>query len=239
VLASDGRTLVWSTNLFLNVWNDTAYPPASVSPTYPSGVFLEATTNSTLAYDTSGRLWLAWYGLPVSTAGTGVYLEQLNPASGAPVPGATPQLAPDSTNTANSQTMRLACNSICHVIYQPGSSKTELVSWAPGQAAPVTVVAIDTPHAFMSIIGAAAAPDGHLWVVYMYADSSTEHIIARLGDDNGAGGTATMLSPPTSGGFAYNGATLDTSQGLVLAVNFAPSIKDTTSALWGAVLPQG
>ncbi len=239
VLASGGRTLVWTTSVFLNVWNDTAYPPASQHPTYPSGVVFEATTNATLAYDKSGRLWLAWYGLPVSSGGTGVFLEQLNPATGGPEPGATPQLAPDSTNSANSQTMRLACNSNCHVVYQRGSSKNELVSWAPGQTAPVTVLDITTPHAFLNFIGAAAAPDGRLWIVYEYVDSSTDEIVARLGDHNGAGGTSTVLSPPTPHGVGFDGTALSTPGGLVIAMNFAASIKNVThSELWGTVLRQ-
>jgi hypothetical protein len=238
VLASGGRTLVWTAGLFLNVWNDSAYPPISESPKYPAGVLFESASNATLAYDRSGRLWLAWYGLPVSPAATGVFLEQLNPATGAPESGATPQRAPDSTNEVNAQTIRLACNAICHVIYQPGSARNELVSWAPGQAAPVTVIDITTQHAFMSVLGAAAAPDGRLWIAYLYADSASEQIIARLGDDNGVGGTATILSPPTAESLIYGGTLLDTPKGLVLAVNFAPSVKDTTNAVWGTVLPQ-
>lgn len=238
VLASDGRTLIWTTNLFLGVWNDSAYPPADEQPTYPSGVLFEGTTNATVAYDTSGRLWLAWYGLPLSNAGTGVFLEQLNPATGAPEPGSTPQPAPDSTGEANASTMKLACNAICHVIYEPGSSTNERVSWAPGQAAPVTVLDVSTPHADSELLGAAAAPNGQIWIVYLYAASATEQVIARLGDDDGAGGSSTVLAPPTTGALAFDGSVLSTPKGLVLGVNFAPSVKDPDGVLWGTVLPQ-
>jgi hypothetical protein len=239
VLASDEHTLIWSTDLFLGVWNNSAYPPVPENITYPGGALLEGTTNSTLAYDTTGRLWLVWYALALGN-GTpaGLYMEQLNPATGATAPGAVPQLAPDSSHVADADKLTLACNSICHIVYPPNGSKTELASWAPGQATPVTVFQAP-PHAFTSLIGAAAAPDGRVWLAYLYDDSATEQIVARLGDDNGAGGTATSLSPPTGSSVAFDGSVLDTSRGLVLAANFAPSAKDPTdSALWATVLPQ-
>jgi len=237
-LASDGQTLIWSTDLFLGVWNNSVYPPVPQSLVNPGNALLEGTTNSTLAYDTSGRLWLAWYALALGY-GTpaGLYMEQLNPATGATEPGAAPQLVPDSSSPTAGQTLTLACNSICHIVYPPNGSKTELVSWSPGQAAPVTVLQIGT-HAFASLIGAAAAPDGRIWVVYAYADSATEQVDARLGDDNGAGGTTTSLSPPPGQTLAYDGSVLDTARGLVVAANFAKSAKDPTSTLWGTVLPQ-
>jgi hypothetical protein len=239
VLANDGRTLIWTTNLFLNVWNDSAYPPASENPTYPPGVLLEGTTNATVAYDTSGRLWLAWYGLPLSAAGTGVFLEQLNPATGAPEPGATPQLAPDSTAEANSDSMKLVCNAICHVIYQPGSSKNEMVSWAPGQTAPATVLDITAPHAFSNLVGAAAAPNGQIWIVYGYdAGSATVQTIARIGNDEGVGGSSTVLSPPTTDDIGFDGSVLSTPKGLVIAVSFASVKNPEAATLWSTVLPQ-
>ena len=132
---------------------------------YPGGALVEGTTNSTLAYDTSGRLWLVWYALALGN-GTpaGLYMEQLNPATGATAAGAAPQLVPDSSSTAAGQALTLACNSICHIIYAPDGSKTELVSWSPGQADPVTVLQT-AANTFTSLIGAAAAPDGRIWVV--------------------------------------------------------------------------
>jgi hypothetical protein len=239
VLASDDHTLIWSTDLFLGVWNNSAYPPVSQDITYPGGALLEGTTNSTLAYDTSGRLWLVWYALALGN-GTpaGLYIEQLNPATGATAADAVPQLAPDSSNVVDAAKLTLACNAVCHIVYPPNGSKTELVSWAPGQAAPVTVFQAPA-HAFTSLIGATAAPDGRIWLAYLYDDSATEQIVARIGDDNGAGGTATILSPPTASSVAFDGSVLDTSRGLVLAANFAASAKDPTdSALWATVLPQ-
>jgi hypothetical protein len=238
VLASDEHTLIWSTGLFLGVWNNSAYPPVAQNIAYPGDALLEGTTDSTLAYDTSGRLWLVWYALALGN-GTpaGLYMEQLNPATGATAPGAAPQLVPDSSSALDAEKLTLACNSVCHIVYPPKGSKTELDSWAPGQATPVTVFEV-APPAFAALIGAAAAPDGRIWITYLYADSANEQIDARLGDDNGAGGTTTSLSPPPGETLAYDGAVLDTTQGLVIAANFAKSDTDATSTLWGTVLPQ-
>jgi hypothetical protein len=238
VLSTDGRTVIWSTGPFLDTWNDSAYPPPGQNPTYPSGVTFEGTTNPTLARDSSGRLWLAWYGLPISGAGTGVFLEQLNPATGAPVAGATPQLAPDSTAEANADAMRLACNSTCHVVYESESSKNDYLSWAPGQAAPDTVLDVPGTHAFADLIGVAAAPNGHMWIVYLYADSAVEQVVARLGNDDGVGGNATVLPTPGGSDVAYSGSVLSTPNGLALGVNFAASLAKPRGVLWGTVLPQ-
>ena len=167
----------------------------------------------------------------------GLYMEQLDPATGATEPGATAELVPDSSSPADGQTLTLACNATCHIIYAPDGSKTELVSWAPGQSDPTTVLH-SAPHTFTSLIGAVAAPDGRVWVVSSLIDSSTEQIDARLGDDNGAGGTTTILSPPPGEALAFDGSVLDTAHGLVVAANFAKSAKDPSSTLWGTVLAQ-
>jgi hypothetical protein len=239
-LASDGHSLIWSSNLFLDVFNDVVYPPTSQDPVYPEGTLLEATTASTLAYDTSGRLWLAWYGISLGgDVGDGLFMEQLNPATGAPVVGATAQLVPDSGSPADAGNLLLACNSICHIVYPPTGAKTKIVSWAPGESQPVTIIDVGA-HAFMSPLGAAAAPDGRIWVAYLYdnAASPGEQVVARLGNDDGAGGTAIAVSPPPGQTLAYSGSVLATSRGLALAVDFAKSAKDPTSTLWGTVLSQ-
>lgn len=203
----------------LGVDNGATNPATSENVVYPAGTVLEIATDSTLAYDSSGRLWLAWYGSPVTGPG-GIYLLQLDPATGATVPLGTPQLAPDSASASNDGPVKLACNSICHVVDSPGKSTTQIVSWAPGQSAPVTLVNLTTPHAFLSPLAAAAAPDGQVWVVYEQATGTQTttssalsavadvEIDARLGDDNGAGGTPTVVPPAVAGAFAYNGSAL-------------------------------
>ena len=248
VLAHDGRTLLWSTNGLLGVENGATNPPVDENLIYPDGVTLEFTTDATLATDSTGRLWLAWDGESGAGATPGIYLLQLDPETGASLPTATPQLAPDSTNVSDAGTLALACNSICHVVYAPGSSTTRLVSWAPGQAAPVTVVDDTDAHAAVIGLTAAAAADGQLWVVYETA--TTNHTTAKtapavadvqidtkLGDDDGAGGTATTSPAAVAGAVAYDGRALATADGLVIAADWLTSTTPPTGGVWATVVP--
>ncbi len=58
------RLLIWSTDLFLGVLNNTAYPPvAHKASSTPAGRCWRGPRTRALAYDTSGRLWLVWYAL--------------------------------------------------------------------------------------------------------------------------------------------------------------------------------
>jgi len=249
-LASDGRTLLWSTNGLIGVDNGATNPPVSENLTYPNGVTLEFTTDATIATDSTGRLWLAWYGTSGagSSSSRGIYLLQLDPATGASLPTATPQLAPGSANAPADEAIAVACNSICHVVYSPSGSTTQLVSWAPGQAAPITVVQDSTAHAEVIGLAAAAASNGQLWVVYETATASATstqtkpavadvQIDAELGDDDGAGGTATVLPAAVAGAVAYNGRALATADGLVLAADWLTSTTPATGGVWATVVP--
>lgn len=230
LLASDGRSPLWSTDGVLHVYDGDTYPPTLSYPGPPQGFAL----TSKLARDTTGRLWLAWYQNSGDGSAGGIYLLQLDPATGAPAAGATPQLAPRSQQ-ANALT--LACNVICHVVYAPGSSTTELVSWAPGQPAPVVVASVHSPHQGVFALSAAAAPDGRIWIVYV-AVSTSNQLVVELGNDNGAGGTPTMEAPPVKAGVALDGTALATSQGLVVAMPWTTLASHGSNAVWVTVVPQ-
>ncbi len=249
-LASGGRTLLWSSNGLLGVDNGATNPPTAENLTYPNGVTLEFSTDATLATDSTGRLWLAWDGSSDSggTSSHAIYLLQLDPATGASLPTATPQLAPESSNTPADEQMAVACNSICHVVYAPSGSTNQLVSWAPGQAAPITVVQDTAAHTDVIGLAAAAAPNGQLWAVYETATGSATstqstpaianvQINAKLGDDNGAGGSATVLPAAVAGAVAYNGRALATTAGLVVAADWLTSTTPATGGVWATVVP--
>ena len=85
-------------------------------------------SGSMLGRDGQGRYWLSWSN---SYGGTeGVYVLQIDPASGAPIGDA--QKAPQSEYYINGRGQAaLACRKTCRIVYHdPSGSK--LLSWAPG-----------------------------------------------------------------------------------------------------------
>jgi hypothetical protein len=250
IRAHDGTTLLWTPGALLGVDNGSTNPPTGENLTYPSGATLEFTTDATLATDTSGRLWLVWDGSSGAGQPSGIYLLQLDPETGASLPGAIPQLAPDSSNVVNASHLTLACNAACHVIYQPTGTTAKLVSWAPGQSAPVTVVQDTASKADVIGLAAAAASNGQLWVVYesaVAADASSRapHAVANiqidteLGDDNGAGGTVTVSPAAVAGAVAFHGKALPTADGLLVTADWLTSTTTGTGGVYATVIPPG
>ena len=67
-----------------------------------------------MALDSAGHLWIAWYSN--ATGRTGMYVQQLDPATGAPI--GAPALAPNSeSSNNNSFGTALACAATCRVVY--------------------------------------------------------------------------------------------------------------------------
>ena len=92
-----------------------------------------------MALDSAGHLWIAWYSN--ATGATGVYVQQLDPVTAAPI--GAPALAPSSeSSNNNSFGTALACAATCRVVYgnSPAAGPSDtVVSWWPGQAAPTTI----------------------------------------------------------------------------------------------------
>ena len=87
-----------------------------------------------MALDSAGHLWIAWYSN--ATGATGMYLQQLDPVTGAPI--GAPALAPNSeSSNNNSFGANLACAATCRLVYgnspAAGPANT-IVSWWPGRA---------------------------------------------------------------------------------------------------------
>jgi hypothetical protein len=153
-----------------------------------------------LAYDRSGRLWLAWYVLPSADSGKGIWLEQLDPATGNALAG--PYHAPASQTISNDGlAIAMACNATCHVVYfetRPDFilETGRIVSWAPGQAKPV-VVASPAAGSIGGSLSAAVTAKGRLWVAW-YSTTAKGTYVAKLGDGNGAGGTSRVFGQPAA-----------------------------------------
>jgi|tagenome__1003787_1003787.scaffolds.fasta_scaffold20879217_1 hypothetical protein len=171
-----------------------------------------------MALDTAGHLWIAWYSN--ATGATGVYLQQLDPATGAPV--GTPALAPNSeSSNNNSFGVNLACAATCRVVYgnspAAGPANT-IVSWWPGQT-PTTIANLATTgQGAGRVLATAYRADGRLWVAWF--DGKTYR--ATLGDSTGAGGEVQDAGVPKgseSGAYALTGIAVG--DNLLLAANYA------------------
>ena len=172
-----------------------------------------------LALDSAGHLWIAWYSN--ATGATGMYVQQLDPATGAPI--GAPAHAPNSeSSNNNSFGAALACAATCRLVYgdSPAAGPADtIVSWWPGQArrrrSPTSRAPGRAPGACST---AAYRADGRLWVAWF--DGKTYR--ATLGDATGAGGEAQDAGVPkgTAGG-AYALTGMAVGDNLLLAANYA------------------
>ncbi|MDX6620596.1 MAG: hypothetical protein QOK36_2982 [Gaiellales bacterium] len=171
-----------------------------------------------LAFDSAGRLWIAWYS---NAAGaTGIYIEPLDPATGAPLGPALKAPESESANN-NSFGTALACAATCRVVYgnSPAGTQTDLiVSWSPGQGAPTTIANLQgTSEAAGRVVTAAYRADGRLWVAWW--DGKTYRV--TLGDAAGAGGAvADAGRPQGAGAGAYALVGTPAGDNLLLTANF-------------------
>ena len=171
-----------------------------------------------MALDSAGHLWIAWYSN--ATGATGMYLQQLDPVTGAPM--GAPALAPNSeSSNNNSFGANLACAATCRLVYgnspAAGPANT-IVSWWPGQA-PVTIANLaGTGQSAGRVIATAYRSDGRLWIAWY--DGKTYR--ATLGDATGAGGEVQDAGAPTGpagGAYALSGVAVG--DNLLLAANYA------------------
>ena len=171
-----------------------------------------------LATDASGRLWIAWYSN--ATGHTGLYVQQLDPATAAPV--GAPALAPHS-ESANNNTfgVALTCAASCRLVYgnsAAGSPTNLLVSWWVGEAEPTTIANLaGTTQGAGRVVAAAYRHDGRLWIAWY--DGTTYRYV--LGSATGAGGTVQDAGEPGPPGGAYALEALPVGDNLLLATNYA------------------
>jgi|tagenome__1003787_1003787.scaffolds.fasta_scaffold20978014_2 hypothetical protein len=168
--------------------------------------------------DAAGHLWIAWYSN--ATGASGYYVQQLDPATGAPA--AAPVQAPNSeSSNNNSFGAALSCAATCRLVYgnsPAGGSTDTIVSWWPGDT-PVTIANLaGTSQGAGRVLTSAYRADGRLWVAWW--DGTTYR--ATLGDARGAGGEAQDIGMPKgapSGAYALRGMAVG--DNLVLATNYS------------------
>jgi hypothetical protein len=138
--------------------------------------------NRTLARDGAGNVWAGWYDL-----NQGMVMRQLDGGGG---PLGTPAVAPDSNLVYNSGSrVPLVCNPAtagCRVVYL-STDGTKLLSWAPGESAPTTIVTAGK-DARIGAFHAAYKADGRLWVAWVLRPGVGDPTVQfTLGDVRGAG----------------------------------------------------
>ena len=187
-------------------------------------------------------MWLAWYS-NAGPAGPGIYLQGIEPATGAPI--GAPIAVPGSRSVANNTAQRLALvgdptGSGARVVYATQNSVAGplyLVSWSPGEAAP-TVVARPTRLPLNVYLAAARHADGRLWVAWYddgVAAGSGDGYYAKLGNARGAGGVEVPLGMPTA--TATPGAVTVLPQGDNLLVAAVAGTGAIRNALWATLSP--
>ncbi len=148
--------------------------------------------------DGTGRVWVAWYSN--ATGHVGLYMQQLDAATGAPL--GAPQLLYQSASVSNNTShLALACGpATCRIAYlaqaTPGGAQ-RIVTWAPGESAPTNVTGL------LSIgvngnLAAAIRPDGRMWIAWYDPGATTPAAgyYATLGNARGAGGAKIKLGSP-------------------------------------------
>jgi hypothetical protein len=200
--------------------------------------------NPALATDAAGGVWLAWYS---NVGPAGLFLQAIDPATGAAI--GAPQRVPGSESVANNTAQRVAlvgdpAGSGARVVYATQASvgaPLRLVSWSPGEGAPVTVA---RPRSLSLNVYLAAArhADGRLWVAW-YDQGGVAGTIAagrgyhaKLGDRRGAGGVEVPLGMPTPA--ATPGAVTALPRGGDLLVAAVAGTGATRNALWATVSPE-
>ena len=226
VLSSDGSTPLWAgpqgaLTVYRGASNAVANDLSADSP--------GTSYSPTLAYDSTGRLWLAWYVLADNAAEDGIYLMQLDPATGAAA-GPAVQVPQSGSIDNETPTLSLVCAQGCRVVYESRVTSTEsIVSWAPGEAGPTTV--FDGSGQSVRNVVTARAPDGRVWV--SWTDVGAERMYATLGDALGAGGTLVQLPLPAGFTTPEHSAASTAGESLVLESNW---LAGTANAVWATVV---
>jgi hypothetical protein len=176
-LASDGTTPLFPTaqsgDLEVNVGASgaTQIDLSSVSHGFASA--------PALRYDRTGRLWLAWYADGNTPSEAGLYMLQLDPATGQPMAGSSPLHAPGSGSNDSTERLALACTQVCRLVYQDRTG-TRLLSWGPGETGATTVLS-GTDQ--LSYPAATYTFAGGLWIAWVDGN----RLQARFGDATGQG----------------------------------------------------
>lgn len=181
-------------------------------------------------------MWVAWYSN--ATGRVGIFVQQLDPATGAPIgaPALVYQSASVSNNTSH---LALACGpATCRIAYlqqATAAGSQRVASWAPGEAAPTAI----TPPLSVGVNGnltAAIRPGGRMWTAWYDPGATRAQAghYATLGNARGTGGERTNLARPP--GFVDDGDLEAAILGDNLVLVGTVSTGKPRAALWTTVV---
>ncbi|HTI32599.1 MAG TPA: hypothetical protein VL422_02915 [Miltoncostaea sp.] len=195
-LRDGGIEVANMTNGEVRVYRDSA-PNPDATPRLQDLLGGPAGYHPSLGQDASKRLWVAWYSN--ASGNIGIFMLQLDPATGAPAAGAAPIKVPQSESPANNGNhLALACAAVCRIVYGAETSPTadlRLASWSPGEGAP-TEVANNENLSLGLPLTAGYRADGRLWIAWWDRGTTKPFYAAKLGNAKGAGGTVQNLGLP-------------------------------------------
>jgi hypothetical protein len=174
-----------------------------------------------LAMDGSGAVWIAWYSnIPASA---GIHVQRIDPASGAPLgPARVPSGSATAINNLISHRLALACKPVgggCRVVYVTQAAvgaPTTIVSWHPGDRAPVAVASA-TALGTLALSASYTGDGTHLWVVWKQGLGAASYH-AVYGDATGAGAQPFGIgAPSTAAQGAYGLSSVGVGNDLVVA----------------------
>ena len=183
--------------------------------------------NRNMGRDQAGNTWVAWYDLD-----RGVVMRQIDGTTGLPLGAGA--VAPDSNIIYNGGSrLALVCNPVapgCRVVYLSVDGK-RLLSWAPGEAAPTTIVSAGKDDR-IGVSHAAYRADGRLWVGWILRPGIGDPTVQfTLGDARGAGQpnypvSLQKLDTP------YHLRLQPVGDNLLLVGNFAPNAGAAGNSEW-------
>lgn len=192
--------------------------------------------NPAIGVDGTGRVWVAWYAN--ATGRVGIYVQQLDAATGGPIGAPTP--VPQSEAVANNTShLALACGPatcrIAYILQVSAAAPQRVATWAPGEArgTPITST-LDV--GVNGSLAAAIRPDGRMWTAWYNPGTvgAPAGYYATLGNARGAGGERIALRRPP--GFVDDGDLEAVVFGENLVVVGTVSTGRPRAALWTTVV---
>ena len=187
---------------------------------------------TTLARETDGSLWVAWF--TASAASDQAYwVDKITPAQAAKTE------APGSGSTAGAnnqphQSVAFAAGAkgggyLAYCVATSTIGCAHIALWKVGAAKAVTVPGSTTQHA--AHVAIAAAPGGHLWVLWYDTSQNKIHVIRSNAAVTKFGPGQTIAAPPSTS--ELDGLQAEGSQGPLDVVALSPqTTAGTTPSYW-------